>query len=165
MRAAADLALRHRQTHFLLSGRDVSLENKALEQLVRPQMRDRFHLVGERADVSELMTAMDIFCLSSAWGEGFPNVIGEAMATGVPCVATDVGDTAIIIGDTGVVVPSRNKDALAAGIESLLTMPLEERRTLGASARARIEENYTLRNIVEQYAALYEKLIAEKGVP
>lgn len=163
LRAAADLALRYPETHFLLSGRDVSLENTTLEQLVPMQVRDRFHLLGERSDVSDLMSAMDIFCQSS-WSEAFPIVLGEAMATGVPCVATDVGDSATIIGDTGVVVPPRDEKALAAGIESLLTMPLEERRSLGASARARIEANYTLGAIVEQYAALYEKLMTEKEV-
>jgi len=163
LRAAAGLALRYPNTHFLLSGRGVSLENLTLAQLVPAQVRDRFHLLGERGDVSKLMSAMDIFCLSSAWGEGFPNVIGEAMATGVPCVATDVGDSAIVIGDTGVVIPPRNKEALADGIESLLTVPLEERRALGESARARIEANYTLGAIVGQYVVLYEKLMTEKG--
>jgi glycosyltransferase involved in cell wall biosynthesis len=164
LRAAVSLALRYPTSHFLLSGLGVSLESKILEQLVPARVRDRFHLLGERGDVSELMSAMDIFCLSSAWGEGFPNVIGEAMATGVPCVATDVGDSALVIGDTGVVVPPRDEDELAAGIESLLTMPLETRRTLGARARTRIEANYTLGAIVEQYAALYEKLLKEKGL-
>jgi glycosyltransferase involved in cell wall biosynthesis len=164
LRVAAELATRHPKAHFLLSGRDVSLENNALAQLIPAQVRDRFHLLGERSDVSELMSAMDVFCLSSAWGEGFPNVIGEAMATGLPCVATDVGDSAIIVGDTGKLVPPRDEDALAAGIESLLKISPEERRTLGASARARIEANYTLEAIMEQYAALYEKLITEKGV-
>jgi glycosyltransferase involved in cell wall biosynthesis len=163
LRAAAALAIRYPETHFLLSGRDVSSENKTLEQLVPAQVRDRFHLLGERGDVSELMSAMDILCLSSAWGEGFPNVIGEAMATGVPCVATDVGDSKLVIGDTGVVVPPQNENALAAGVESLLMMPLEDRRALGASARARIEANYTLGAIVEQYAALYESLVEERG--
>jgi len=95
LRAAVGLALRYPETHFVLSGRDVFLENKTLEPLVPGQVRDRFHLLGERGDISEIMNAMDIFCLSSAWGEGFPNVIGEAMATGLPCVATDVGDSSV----------------------------------------------------------------------
>ncbi len=159
LRAAAGLAIRYPETYFLLSGRGVSLENKIFERLVPVQVRGRFHLLGERSDVSELMSAMDIFCLSSAWGEAFPNVLGEAMATGVPCVATDVGDSAIVIGDMGVVVPPRDEDALAAGIDSFLKMSPEERRTLGASARARIEANYTLNAIVDQYAVLYEKLV------
>ncbi len=164
LRAAVDLALRYKQVYFLLSGLGVSLDNKVLAQLIPDQVRDRFHLLGERSDVPELMSAMDVFCLSSAWGEGFPNVLGEAMATGVPCVLTDVGDSAIVIGDTGVVVPPQDENALAAGIESLLTMPLEERRTLGASARVRIDANYTLGAVVEQYVALYEKLMTAKGV-
>ena len=159
LRATAGLALRYPKLHFLLSGRDVSLEDKSFEQLIPTPVRDRFHLLGERGDVSQLMSAMDIFCLSSAWGEAFPNVIGEAMAVGLPCVVTDVGDSAIIIGDTGVVVFPQDETALANGIERLLTMPLEERRALGTRARARIEASYTLGAIVEQYAALYEKLI------
>lgn len=163
LRAAVRLALRYQETHFLLSGREVSLEDKTLERIIPAQVRHRFHLLGERSDVPDLMSVMDVFSLSSAWGEGFPNVVGEAMATGVPCVATDVGDTAIIIGDTGEVVPPQDEDALFAGIESLLTMPLEERRVLGASSRARIESKYTLRALVEQYAALYENLIQQEG--
>lgn len=161
LRAAVDIALRYPETHFLLSGRNVSLENETLAQLIPAQVHDRFHLLGERNDVPDLMSAMDVFCQSS-WSEAFPNVLGEAMAVGVVCVATDVGDSAAIIGDTGVVIPPRDKEALAAGIESVLTMSSEERNILGSRARARIEANYTLGVIVEQYAALYEQLVAEK---
>ncbi len=164
LRAAVKLALRNPTLHFLLSGLGVSFESKTLEHLVPAQVRDRFHLLGERGDVSELMSAMDVFCLSSAWGEGFPNVIGEAMAARVPCVATDVGDSAVVIGDAGVIVPLRDEEALADGIDSLLTMHLNERRALGVKARDRIETNYTLNAIVEQYAVLYGALMAEKRV-
>ncbi len=164
LRATVDLALRYPETHFLLSGLGVSLENTAVEQLIPMQVRDRFHLLGECVNVEELMSAMDIFCLSSAWGEAFPNVIGEAMATGLPCVATDIGDSAIIISKTGVVVQPQDEKALAAGIESFLTMSLKEYRTLGESACARIEANYSLEYSIKQYAALYEKLMTEKGV-
>lgn len=163
LRAAAGLALRYPELHFLLSGRDVSLKDNALGQLIPAQVRERFHLLGERSDVPDLMCAMDIFCQSS-WSEAFPNVLGEAMASGVPCVATDVGDSAAIIGDTGVVVPPRDESALVDGIEGLLMMSSDERRVLGANARARIEANYTLGMIVEQYTALYEKMMAEKRI-
>ncbi|NOZ51526.1 MAG: glycosyltransferase [Gammaproteobacteria bacterium] len=164
LRVAVKLALKYPTLHFLLSGLGVSFESEILEQLVPAQVRDRFHLLDERDDVSELMSAMDIFCLSSAWGEGFPNVIGEAMAAGVPCVATDVGDSAIVIGDVGVAVPLRDEEALAAGIESLLSMPREERRALSVRVRERIETSYTLTVIVEQYVALYETLMIGKRV-
>jgi len=158
LRVAVDLAHRYPELHFLLIGRDVSIDNNPLAELIPRQMRDRFHLLGERGDVPKLMSAMDIYCQSSKWGEGFPNALGEAMAVGVPCVATDVGDSAIIVGDTGVVVPSGNEEALTTGIETLLIMSLEDRRLLGVRARARIETNYKLEMIVDRYADLYEKL-------
>ena len=125
-------------------------------------LQNRFHLLGERSDVADLMSAMDVLTLCSAWGEGFPNVLGEAMAVGVPCVATDVGDSALVIGDCGVVIAPRDKTALASGIESLLALPVTERRLLGQRARRRIEDKFTLGAIVEQYAALYKTIILEK---
>ena len=161
LRAAEAVALRYPDLHFLLSGRDVSMSNASLEKQVPAMLRNRFHLLGERSDVPGLMSAMDVFCQSS-WSEAFPNVLGEAMAVGVPCVATDVGDSAIIVGDTGVMVPPGDDSALATGIEYLLTMPLVKRRMLGENARARIESNFTLGAIVEQYVALYEKVMIEK---
>src|SRR5680860_500401 len=157
LRAAASLAARHPEVHFLLSGIDVVWENKALAELVPEEMQGRFHMLGERSDVPDLMSAMDVFCLSS-WAEAFPNVLGEAMATGVPCVATDVGDSADIVDDTGVVVPPRDANALVDGIERLLMMPPEGRRALGAAARARVQANYELGIVVEQYERLYESL-------
>ena len=107
LRAAESVALRYPDLHFVLCGRDVSMNNASLEKQVPAMLRNRFHLLGERSDVPGLMSAMDIFCQSS-WSEAFPNVLGEAMAVGVPCVATDVGDSAIIVGDTGVMVPPRD---------------------------------------------------------
>jgi glycosyltransferase involved in cell wall biosynthesis len=164
LKVAVDLAQRYLGTQFILCGQGISFSNSVLGKLVPLEIRDRFHLLDERSDVSEIMCAMDIFCLSSAWGEGFPNVIGEAMAIGLPCVATDVGDSSIIIGKTGIVVPPCNEEALLSGIESLIAMPNEGRRALSASAQARINANYTLGKIVEKYVILYEKLIKEKRV-
>lgn len=164
LRAATSLALRYPEIHFMLCGREVLPENMDLAQLVPASVRDRFHFLGERNDIPDLMCAMDIFCLSSAWGEGFPNVVGEAMAIGLPCVAADVGDSSVVIGDTGVVVSRQGKNALAIGIESLLVMPREECRRLGSRARNRIENNYTLDAIVGQYADMYKRLIADSGV-
>jgi glycosyltransferase involved in cell wall biosynthesis len=163
LRASADLACRFSDVHFLLSGRGVSLKDNGLKQLIPTQLRDRFHLLGERSDVFKLMSAMDVFCLSSAWGEGFPNVIGEAMAMGLPCVATDIGDSGLIIGDCGAVVPSQDEKALADGIEKFLAMPSEDRRSIGASACSRIRARYSLESAVKQYAALYEDLLSAKG--
>ena len=86
-------------------------------------------------------------------------VIGEAMACGVPCVATDVGDSALMVGETGRVVPPGDPVALAAAIESVLCLSAEERRALGAAARQRIRTDYALPVIADRYQALYSELI------
>ena len=112
--------------------------------------------------MADLMSAMDVLCLCSAWGEGFPNVLGEGMAVSVPCVATDIGDSALVIGDCGVVVKPQDKMALVVGIESLLGLPATERRLLGEQARRRIEDKFALGAIVGRYAALYKAIILEK---
>jgi len=154
LRAAVKVASKHSEVHFLLSGCDVSFENPGLASLVPAWAQERFHLLGERDDVPYLMSAMDVFCQSS-WSEAWPNVLGEAMATGVPCVATDVGDSADIVEDTGAIVQPRDSGVLAGAIEGLLAMPSDERLARGVSARAQIETNYALKNVVDQYAAVY----------
>ena len=163
LRLAGELAIRHPDIHFVLGGKGISLQNTELIQSVPVNVRNRFHFLGERRDVSELMSAMDIFCLSSAWGEGFPNVIGEAMAVGVPCVVTDVGDSALVVGEAGIVVPPQDEGSFSAAIERLLTMPPDDYRVLSVRARSRIENNYTLDKIVDLYEALYSELNAARG--
>ncbi|HUB96528.1 MAG TPA: glycosyltransferase [Stellaceae bacterium] len=112
-------------------------------------------MLGERSDLPRLLPGLDVSCLSSAFGEGFANVLGEAMASGVPCVATDVGDAASIIGDTGRIVPPRRPEALAAALESLLVASAQCRHDLGRRARERIERCYGLDGIAQRYADLY----------
>lgn len=118
------------------------------------------HLLGPRPDVPRLNAAFDVACLSSAFGEAFPNVLGEAMCCGVPCVTTDVGDAALIVGATGRVVPPRNPQALAEAALALLAMEPAARQTLGAQARARVVEEYSLSATLGQYTALYEDLLS-----
>jgi len=162
LHATMDLVSRFPKTHFILIGSDVSPENDIFKQLIPAQVRSRFHLLEERNDVPVLMSSMDIFCQSS-WSEAFPNVLGEAMATSVPCVATSVGDSERIIGDTGILVPVQNSKALSEGIEKLINMPQEDFRALGERARTRIEANYNLNCVTNQYIELYENLMSEKG--
>lgn len=152
--AAARVAARRPDVAFLLAGRGT-------EGLALPAgLAGRLHALGERDDIAAILTALDLAVLSSAFGEGFPNVLGEAMACGVSCIATDVGDSAAIIGDTGLVVPARDPEALAAAILSWLDRDPAARREAGAAARRRIVEDYALPAIAERYARLYEDLAA-----
>ncbi len=98
--------------------------------------------------------------LTSNSGEAFPNVLVEAMACGVPCVATDIGDSAYIIGDTGFVVPPKEPEALAHSWLKVLEMPHEERRVLGEKARERVATNFDISIVAAKYEALYNETIA-----
>ena len=140
---------------FVLVGKDTeTLASLAVEK----GLKDAMLLLGYQADAASLLPAMDIVCLSSAFGEGFPNVLGEAMACAIPCVSTDVGDARNIVGDTGIVVPVREPKALAEAIIDLIDRGPGRRTALGMAARERIEKKYSLQKIVEQYTMLYSQL-------
>lgn len=104
---------------------------------------------GARGDMRAVNNALDIAVSASAFGEGFGNVIGEAMACGVPCVVTDVGDSAWIVSDTGIVVPPKNPEALAAGCKKLILLSPQEKLTIQQKARQTILESFSVNNLVK----------------
>jgi glycosyltransferase involved in cell wall biosynthesis len=156
--AAADLVRTHPGVRFALCGLGLQPDNQKLMTMVhRFGLQDRVLLMGLRRDVHRVLNAFDIHTLSSSFGEGFPNVLGEAMATGVPCVVTDVGDSAMIVGDTGVAVPPRRPSALANGWRTLLDLAPAERAGLGMRARERVIAEFSLSASVSQYETIYEE--------
>jgi glycosyltransferase involved in cell wall biosynthesis len=163
--AAAKLfARRHANAYFVLLGRGIERNNLILWEMVSAtRYAERIVLLGERSDVQAILAGSDVVTLSSAFGEGCPNVVGEAMACGVPVVATDVGDAAQLIGPTGIVVPPRDASALAAAWDALLRRGSLGRAGLGWAARQRIVRDYALRSIVDRYERLYESL-ADRSV-
>lgn len=158
VRAAGRVAERHPGACFVLCGEGVDAGNRQLaEWIARTGHAGRFLLLGVRDDPARVMAAFDVAVSSSA-GEGFPNAVGEAMACGVPCVVTDVGDSALLVGDTGVVVPPGDPDALAAGMLELLEMPAAARGALGCRARQRVQERYSVGLAADRYESLYREL-------
>lgn len=156
--AANILGRQHKNLIFLMIGRDLINANKELMSWIqKDDFANRFILLGERSDVPQLLQAMDIFCLSSRT-EGFPNVVGEAMGAGLPCVVTDVGDAAFLVGSTGVIVPKENPIALAAGISHLLEMPSIQRKLLGVKARERIITEFSMQKVQQKFEDLYKQL-------
>jgi glycosyltransferase involved in cell wall biosynthesis len=158
VRAAAEVAATHRQARFLMMGCRIDADNAELAGWINESgFGDRFSLLGQRSDASFCMSAMDVFCLSSR-NEGFPNVVGEAMALGVPCVVTDVGDAAILVGDTGLVVPKEDSGALAAALATLVEQTAEGRRTLAEKAITRIEQQFTMQRVREDLERVYQQV-------
>lgn len=166
--AAAKVLERAPNTIFILAGTGIPRLADAGNKnaLLVEALGDRVLFLPQQDNVNELMAAFDIFVLSSI-AEGFPNVLGEALSCGVPCVATDVGDCARIVGKQGIIVPPGDPGKLAAGILKLLAMPSDERRAWGLAGRARMEKDYSIRAVAQMYLACWKAAAkaAGQGVP
>jgi glycosyltransferase involved in cell wall biosynthesis len=161
LRAAALLAQERQDVHFVSVGGGSTLYRRELQKLANDLgLGDRVIWAGERTDMCAAHNALDI-ATSSSSSEGFSNTTGEAMACGVPCVVTDVGDSAILVGSTGLVVPPGEPAAMAAAWTRLLDMPAGERAALGRAARQRIIEEYSIEQLVDRTEAALAGLIAE----
>lgn len=161
IRAAALLFQKRQDVHFLLWGNNVDGANPELTGLIKSlNLQERVLMLGLRMDTPRLLSALDIAALSSVDGEAFPQVVGEAMASAVPCVVTDVGDAAFIVAGTGRVVPPRDPEALANAWDDLLSLPVLERSALGKAARERIKSLFSLEKTTRQYTQTYQDIIA-----
>jgi len=157
--AAAELRRRVPDAHFLLAGYQVTPDNPDLNGWIESAgLGPAVRLLGLRSDIPRLTAALDVASSSSTFGEAFPNVLGEAMACGVPCVATDVGDSAYVIGDTGFIVPPGDPRAMAAGWERLLSMSREERFALSDRVRERVARNFDIVAVRERYEQVFRSL-------
>jgi glycosyltransferase involved in cell wall biosynthesis len=116
---------------------------------------DQVRFLGIRHDVASLMSACDLFVLSSAW-EGFGLVVAEAMACKRPVVATDCGGVREVVGDAGFLVPPKDADALAQAMQKGLELNAEERDRLGARARERVVSRYSFDVMAERYLSVYK---------
>lgn len=157
--AAAELVLKQFPSiKFLMVGRDLELSNAQVTRwIAKTSYPDNFILVGERSDVAVCLKAMDIFCLPSR-SEGFPNVLGEAMLAGVPCVSTDAGDAAVLGGMDVPIAEVDNSIDLANKLIGLLEKTVEERNELGRALNQRIVEKYSVDKMVSRYIDLYKEL-------
>jgi len=159
LRACALLAARRSDLHFICVGGGVPTYLAELKSLAeRLGIAAQMIWLGARQDMQAVYCSLDIICSSSAFGEGFSNVIGEAMACGVPCVVTDVGDSARIVGELGEIVPPRNSEALADGISRMLER-IEKPSELGRQNRDRIQDNFSIdRMVLRTEKVIFSKL-------
>ena len=160
IQAAARLKRTQPGVHFVLCGDGTARANQVLSKWVTESgHEDSFHLLGHREDMSRITAAFDIATSSSSSGEAFSNTIGEAMSCAVPCVVTDVGDSAYIIGDTGKVVPPSDPAALSDAWRTLLALGDDGRSRLGQAARKRVSDCFSLGVVVKAYEDLYSSLL------
>ncbi|HEY7676706.1 MAG TPA: glycosyltransferase [Candidatus Methylomirabilis sp.] len=160
--AAADVLPRFPDVSLALVG-EGNLRAGIEEAVARYGLDARVRLLGRRDDVPALLAAADLFVLPSH-EEGLPNALLEAMAHGVPVIATAVGGTpeAVEDGVSGLLVPPRDPGALAKAMTALLSDPPAARR-LGQMGRARVARSFTLDRMVKETEDLYCALLNKPG--
>jgi glycosyltransferase involved in cell wall biosynthesis len=162
--AAEMLLEKSPNVHFVLCGDGVTEDQPVFrERLQRSRSAKSFHLLGRRNDLRQIMSSFSVATLTSAWGEAFPLVLGEAMCCEVPCVATDVGDSRRIVDGTGRVVSPSDPAALRRAWLELLSLSETEIKKLGSTAREYIGREFGLNAIVTRYEALYEEAASAAG--
>jgi glycosyltransferase involved in cell wall biosynthesis len=158
--AAAEFIRSGGEASFLLAGREVTNKNPELAKAVESLGLNAYvHLLGHREDVPRLAAALDVLALTSR-GEGFPNVLGEAMACGVPCVATAVGDAELLVGETGRIVPVGDPHAMAQAWAEMNGLGTVMHARIGQEARRRVVENFSLEAMASQYEKLYLEILS-----
>ncbi len=144
LQAAVLLQQEKNQVRFVFVGDGPSEYGAALQDRAHELgLSDRMMWVGKQSQMADIYNALDLLVNSSSYGEGFANVLGEAMACGVPCVATDVGDSGLVIGDTGQLVPPKDPAALKTAMLQVL-----DRKPRAAEIRRRIVDHFTLESLV-----------------
>ena len=145
---------------FILVGRDLNSSNSKLNNEIKNHnLESNILMLDQRSDIPAIMNALDINVLSSSGGEGFPNVLPEAMSCSVPCVTTDVGDAAKIVGSTGWVVPPNDNDALAKTILVAINEFKNNSKSWALrkeNCRKRIVDNYSLAKMIKNYHTVWK---------
>ena len=151
-----------KKVRFLLIGRDLNRQNRDLMEMIdvplaRENLFQEISFLPPTEKIHKIIPGLDLFCTSSAFGEGCPNVLLEAMSCCVPCVVTDVGDSKAILKNYGIVVSPKDYKALSGGIEKLLTMDKIGLKQRLRKARQRIVKNFSIEYAESQYLGMYEK--------
>lgn len=153
LNAAARLADKCATVRFVMIGPGFVESNKALSAAIfAHDLGGKLDLLGPRSDATEFLPALDIF-VSSSISEAFSNVIAEAMSNCVPCVVTDVGDSAWLVGSTGIVVEPGRPDAICDACMNMIESGAERRRQLGQLGRERIRDHFSIDRFVSEMEA------------
>lgn len=156
LQAAAILAKENPRVYFVCAGDNVNCKNEKINNIVLANtLESRVLLLGQVTNVHELLPALDYLTQTSI-GEGFPNVVAEAMSCGVECIVTDVGESLEIIGPTGFQIPLRDPIKLAATWRAVLLRDSNTIPQKRIEVRQRIESNFSINRIAAIYSAQYD---------
>ena len=122
------------------------------------QAKSRVHPLGEREDVQDLMVTFDALVLCSSYGEGFPNVVGEAMLKGLPVIVTDVGDSALMTGGHGIAVPVNSPSHLYHAMCEVMSWDVKRLESVRVRSRQHIVDNYDILAVADRYEKLWRDL-------
>jgi glycosyltransferase involved in cell wall biosynthesis len=157
LQAARDVLARFPDARFVVVGDGpVATRRRLADEAARLGLNGRVLWLGHRADTADIYPGFDVFCLPSL-SEAFPNVVGEAMACGVDCVVTDVGDAPSIVSGTGLVVPPGDPVKLA---ENIIWAAEHSADRDGDARRQRIVDAFSVARMVRQTHELLESLVA-----
>ncbi|WP_180059639.1 glycosyltransferase [Acinetobacter sp. YH12128] len=143
---------------FKIAGSGASLDNVDVKALFEQYQLDveKVHLLDQISDMPAFYQSIDAFLMTSIT-EGFPNVLVEAMASGLPCISTDVGDAKYIVQDLGAIVPPRNAHALAEEILAYVQKTEAEKHALKQATRERVEQNFSIETVSGQYMQVWSQ--------
>lgn len=143
---------------FKIAGSGASLDNVEVKALFEQYQLDarKVHLLDQISDMPAFYQSIDAFLMTSIT-EGFPNVLVEAMASGLPCISTDVGDAKYIVQDLGSIVPPRNAQALADAILAYTQKSEAEKQSLKQATRERVEQNFSIETVSRQYMQVWSQ--------
>lgn len=160
--AAERVRSQHPNARFFLCGEGIEWSNAGLVELIsRHGLRDAVQLLGVYEKIEKFYPAMDVVVLSSTFGEGAPNVLGEAMLCGVPCVATNVGDSAFILDSPDHVVDPSSPTQLADAILRISALDKDKRSQLGQRGQQRIVDEFPGGLMQRRYEALYRRVFSQ----
>ncbi|MDM1272920.1 glycosyltransferase [Acinetobacter indicus] len=148
--------LKNENIIFKIAGSGASFNNNEVKALFEQYQLDsqKVQLLAQVSDMPTFYQSIDVFLMTSIT-EGFPNVLVEAMASGLPCISTDVGDAKYIVQDLGAIVPPRNPQALADAILQYAQKSQAEKQALKQATRERVEQNFSIEKVSEQYKAVW----------
>ena len=143
---------------FRIAGGGASLNNPEVKALFDQYQldQDKVQLLDQISDMPTFYQSIDVFLMTSIT-EGFPNVLVEAMASGLPCISTDVGDASYIVQELGSIVPPRDSDALAQAILKYLQLSADEKLALKQATRQRVEQHFSIETVSQQYVQVWSQ--------